>query len=541
MVWRGLSARRATRRSWFLEALEGKTLLATFVVTSTNAGGAGSLLVAIQNANSTPGLDTIAFGIGSGVQTIRPSAALPTITEPVVIDGTTQPGYGGAPLIELDGSLAGAGASGLTITGGGTTVRGLVINRFGGNGIQITNAGGNALAGNYLGTDVAGTLDRGNGLDGVSIDNSANNIVGGVAPAERNVISGNNAHGVRIYGGSANNNVIQGNTIGLNAAGTAAIGNTINGIVIDNGADNNLVGGTSPGARNVVSGNLEAGVEIQDGSSTGNRIEGNIIGLNAAGTAAIGNLDGVVIKDSPNNTVGGTTTAHRNIISGNTGGSQGNGVVVFGTNATGNLVQNNFIGTDLTGRLDLGNARSGVLISDNGDGGSFKGAAAANTVRDNVLSGNNYAGVGIANFGVNSNLILGNFIGVDASGTGALGNSVFGVVIWNGANGNRIGGITPGAGNVIAYNDRGVIVDANSRSSVNNSIRGNSIHDNAVLGIDLNNDGVSQNDLGDFDRGPNNTRNYPVITSGVVIGTNLTLAGTLNTIRKTRSIAITRY
>ena len=140
----------------------------------------------------------------------------------------------------------------------------------------------------------------------------------------------------------ADNNIVQGNYVGLNAAGTAAVGNTYNGIRIDSGADNNRVGGTAPGAGNVISGNLDTGVEIQDSNSTGNRIEGNIIGLNAAGTAAIGNLDGVIIEDAPNNTVGGATTAHRNIISGNTGGSQGNGVVIFGTNAIGNLVQNNF-------------------------------------------------------------------------------------------------------------------------------------------------------------------------------------------------------
>src|SRR5262249_4114078 len=127
-----------------------------FTVTNTNDKGIGSLRWVLLNANANPGPDTVTFAIGSGVQTISPASALPTITGAVTIDGTTQPGYAGQPIIELNGAGAGSGASGLTMTGGNSTVRGLVVNRFGGNGIQLLSSN-NVVAGNYVGTDVAGT------------------------------------------------------------------------------------------------------------------------------------------------------------------------------------------------------------------------------------------------------------------------------------------------------------------------------------------------------------------------------------------------
>ena len=583
---------------------DGDTSTITTLIGNKGADGRISLREAIIASNNTANLDSadwILFNIsGAGTHTIAPTSALPTITDAVTIDATTDDSFaanGNKPAIVLEGNDFGFGWNGLvlTSTADGSTIRGLVIRNWdadgiviqagsdnnvivgnyigrlnpdgtasgagtrnngngiyilgsnniiggasvgagnlisgnGENGIRITGAGGNVIEGNYLGTDAVGTADLGNSLDGILIDDSANNVIGGTTPQTRNIISGNNIHGVRIIGTASTNNTVQGNYIGVNASGSGPLGNTYNGIWVAAGANNNLIGGTAPGAGNVISGNSDTGIEIQDSNSTGNRIEGNIIGLNAAGTAAIGNLDGVIIEDAPNNTIGGATSAQRNVISGNAGGFQGHGVVIFGANAIGNLVQNNYIGTDITGTLDLGNAGSGVLISDNGDGGVFKGGASGNTIRDNVLSGNNYSGVSIANPGADNNFIFGNVIGADSSGLGALGNSVFGVVIWNGASGNRIGGTAAGEGNVIAFNNRGVIVDANFTASMNNAIRGNSIHSNALLGIDLRNDGVTINDLGDGDFGPNGLRNYPIITSAVVSGSDLTLTGTLNTL-----------
>src|SRR4029077_7943506 len=120
--------------------------------------GAGSLRQAILDAEASVGtLDTIQFNIsGSRVHTIAPASALPTITDPVIIDGTTQPGYAGAPLIEIAGSAASI-ATGLSITGGGSTIRGLTINRFTGNAISITVNGGNLIERNFLGPNPAGT------------------------------------------------------------------------------------------------------------------------------------------------------------------------------------------------------------------------------------------------------------------------------------------------------------------------------------------------------------------------------------------------
>src|SRR5579884_338304 len=157
-LWQSSSSRRqrssAARRKFSrlrLEALEDRLLLSTYLVTNTNDSGAGSLRQAILNVDSGSGGDTIAFHIGSGgVQTIQPLSALPSITQSVIIDGTTQPGYSGTPLIELAGNLAGSNANGLTITAGHSVVRGLDIDRFGGDGIQLLTNGNDTIQGNFI-------------------------------------------------------------------------------------------------------------------------------------------------------------------------------------------------------------------------------------------------------------------------------------------------------------------------------------------------------------------------------------------------------
>src|SRR6266567_8549025 len=151
----------------------------TFAVINTNDSGPGSLRQAILGANANSGLDTIAFSIGSGPQTIAPLSPLPTITDPVIIDGTTQPGYAGAPLIEISGANAGSGADGLSIMAGNSTVLALVINRFqaaflggGGNGIFISGGGGNVVERCFLGTNASGTAVLSNTGDGVLVSSS---------------------------------------------------------------------------------------------------------------------------------------------------------------------------------------------------------------------------------------------------------------------------------------------------------------------------------------------------------------------------------
>lgn len=182
---------------------------ATFVVTNTNDAGPGSLRQAIHdaNANADPS-NIINFNIpGVGPHTIQPGSQLPNITKPVTIDGYSQPGSQVATAtspatlqIELDGTNAGGGSRGLVLAPGsdGSTIRGLVINRFNGDGILIQSSN-NRILGNHIGTNVAGTNALGNNDDGVDINNTNGNIIGGTNPEDRNVISGN-SEGIELDG-----------------------------------------------------------------------------------------------------------------------------------------------------------------------------------------------------------------------------------------------------------------------------------------------------------------------------------------------------
>ena len=389
---------------------------ATFVVTNTNNSGAGSLRQAILDANANPGADRIVFDIpGSGPHTITPSAALPTISDPVTIAGSTQPGFTGSPLIELNGSGAGAGVDGLRITAGNSVVSGLIINRFSSDGVELTENGGNIVEGNYIGTDATGTVDQGNAFQGLNIA-SSNNLIGGTVATARNVVSGNDNTGILITAGTIGN-VVQGNFVGTNAAGTAALGNG-SGVVTMGQSGNfssHTIGGTVPGSRNIISGNKGTGVLI-GGTLTGSLVQGNFIGTDVTGTAAIGNLsDGVLINfGSAKNTIGGTTTAARNVISGN----GANGVR---SDYHPNTIQGNFIGTQQNGLSPLGNSANGVLINstvNNAIGGSASGAG-------NTIGFNGGAGVLMlgASSTVSSNAVFANTgLGIDLEGDGVTPN-----------------------------------------------------------------------------------------------------------------------
>ena len=204
----------------------------SFPVTTTADNGFGSLRQAILGANVTPGPDIIEFAIGSGPQTIAPLSELPAITDPVTIDGSTQPGFAGVPVIELNGSGAGAGANGLRVTSGGTIIRWIAINRFqaaffggGGNGILLEVGSGNVVQNCFLGTDRGGTAGFPNGGAGIVISGSSNNLIGLASdPAAFNVLSAN-SQGLRIEG-AANGNIVAGNRIGTNITGTADLGNS---------------------------------------------------------------------------------------------------------------------------------------------------------------------------------------------------------------------------------------------------------------------------------------------------------------------------
>jgi hypothetical protein len=440
-----------------------------FTVTSVADSGDGTLRKALDDANSTPGPNTIAFQIpGAGVHTIQPTSPLPWITNPVVIDGTTQPDYAGTPLIVLNGSSA--GGDGLTITAGNSTVKGLVINGFSGTGIVLVTNGNNVIAGNYIGTDATGTARQGNGY-GVCIWGSAsNNTVGGTTAGTRNLISGNSNDGIVIADSGTIGNLVQGNSIGTNVNGTAALANGRDGVAFWNNTHDNLVGGTIPGSSNLISGNARVGVFLFSGS-TGNVVQGNSIGTNVNGTVALGNAYGVVIQGaSSTNTVGGTTAAARNIIA----ASSVLGIAISDQGTTGNVVQGNYIGTNAAGSAALPN-NWGIQLW-GGTNHNILGGTAAGA--GNLISGNAGEGINLTDSGTTANVVQGNYIGTNADGSAALANGGDGVSLWNGANGNTVGGTAAGAGNLITGNQGpGVFLFS---SATANLVQGNYIGTNAT-------------------------------------------------------------
>ena len=371
---------------------------------STNTGNQCTLRAAIQEANDTPGADVINFNIASASKTIAPATPLPPITDPLTINGYSQTnakvnsnavGNNAVLKIVLDGINAGVDADGLVIEADNSTVRGLVIMRFDGSGVEITG-NDNILAGNLIGTNGAGTEARKNTI-GVTVRGS-NNVIGGTTRASRNLVSGNDAYGVEIRDAAATGNVVRNNYIGTNKAGSAALGNGDHGVVIVF-APNTTIGGTTADARNVISGNDGNGVR-QLGEDAGIVITGNYIGTNAAGTAAVANFyRGVTVEDSINPIIGGTVAGARNVISGN----RLEGVDVVFTN--GGTVQGNLIGTKADGTGDLGNGRKGIYIVAGGVVVGGSGSAA------NVISGNTDVGVHV-NYSNETapNQIMGNVI-----------------------------------------------------------------------------------------------------------------------------------
>ncbi len=470
----------------------GTAHAAPFNVVNTNDSGPGSLRTAIlrANANANPSdQDNINFNIpadtdpgcdaASGVCTISPQPDLPDITEPVIVDGYTQAGASPNTLstgsdaalkVELSGEVAGGGANGLRILASNCVVRGLVINRWSNEGVEINGTGGpgvsgNRVEGNFIGTDATGEEAFGN-VNGVRlVDDASDNVVGGTSAAARNVVSGN-FRGFEVIIGS-NGNKIQGNYVGTDASGTQDLGNESEGVEILTSTDN-VVGGTSAAARNVISGN-DDGVALGGIEVGGNDIRGNYIGTDASGTQDLGNADDGVelVGESLANVVGGTSAGARNIISGN----DDDGVVLNG-GANGTAIRGNYIGTDASGQGDLGNGDEGVVVND-----------ATNT----AVGGNSASAANTLAFNAGD--------GVDVNGPS------------DGSSGD------PGTGN---------------------SILRNSVFDNGELGIDLDggdedpND-VTPNDPQDPDPGPNLLQNFPTITSAETPdGSSASIQGTLN-------------
>ena len=410
-----------------------------FSVTTSFDRGPGSIRNAIDNVDAGVGDPTITFAIGTGQQTIDVLSALPAITNPTIIDGTTQPGYSGTPLIELNGAEAGSGVNGLTIAASDVTVQGLVISGFGGYGILVT--GDDALIENsYIGTDPTGTIAEGNS-GGVWVV-ATGDTIGGTSTDAGNVISGNRGDGITLVG--SDSTLIQGNKIGTDVSGINALGNSAHGILAYYGGSGDTIGGTSPAARNIIAANGSVfwdGIELFGVAD--NLVEGNYVGTDVTGTIELGNGDnGVDFLNCNSSTVGGTVSGAGNLISSNSG----SGII---DNGSGNVVEGNRIGTDSSGSKVLANAYNGIIVV-GADDGTIGGTAAG---ASNLISGN--VGDGIDILQSSGYLVEGNLIGTDLTGATALGNSNAGVelgVSIEGNEDNTIGGSSSASRNLISGN-----------------------------------------------------------------------------------------
>ncbi len=446
----------------------------TFTVTNSNDSGSGSLRTAITDANTHPNIDldvpdVIAFAIpGTGVHTITLNTALPSITDPVTIDGYTQPGASentlgvgdnAVLLIELNGANLGGTALGLDLAGGRSALRGLVVNRFGSNPFAFAGSGGvrvasddNIVAGNFFGCNPAGTAALANVGFSVTVDSGIDNIIGGTTPADRNLFasdavdtSSSGGTGIQVRNSQPGTR-IQGNYIGTNAAGDAALGNFRGIDVVGFTSADLVIGGLTStpgrGAGNVISGNSSNGGINNHGIFVANRpgdltIQGNLIGLNASGTAALPNgVSGINFQDAVPGSgtllIGGTAANARNVIFSNR-------IAGIVSNALGLSIQGNYIGTDITGTVRLeGGTGVGITLGGSATiGGTASGAG-------NVIS---CSGLGVRIYGGDVT-VQGNFFGTGADGVTMLGNNA-GLSVENDAVAT-IGGTAAGAGNVIA-------------------------------------------------------------------------------------------
>ncbi len=314
--------------------------------------------------------------------------------------------------------------------------------------------------------------------------------------------------------------LIESNLVGTDVTGTVALGNEGYGIDVFNSqftATDDVI------LKNVLSAN---GVGISLSTSTGNVIQGNLIGTDITGTRPLGNFySGIEMFNSGDNTIGGTAHGDGNVISNN----GGIGILANSQSFGDNLIQGNRIGTDITGTVAMGNKEDGIFLIDefsNTIGGTTASAA-------NVISANGGDGIAFGDVYASGNLVEGNFIGTDVTGTKDLGNGGHGVYVQ--VSNNTIGGTVRGAGNTIAYNAlAGVaVVNGPYGPATGVAILSNSIDSNQGLGIDLNDDGVTPNHPGGPIYGPNNYQNYPVLNSAVSSGAKIAIQGTLNSAAST--------
>ncbi|MFO1062831.1 MAG: hypothetical protein U0892_03010 [Pirellulales bacterium] len=343
------------------------------------------------------------------------------------------------------------------------------------------------VEGNFIGTDITGTSDLGNGQNGLYID-STNNFIGGLAPGSGNVISGNDQFGLFLHSDA---NHVYGNLIGTNASGTAAVGNELVGIMVQ--GSTNTIGGPTAAHRNIISGTKTlnqfgsmdsgAGLVIYDGgflTVEDNMVQGNYIGTDITGTAAIPNYRvglSIVLRGSAvPNIIGGELPGEGNLISGNGTFSDGlsAGIAVWGGNF-GDYIAGNRIGTNVAGTAALPNAGSGVFVYGTMNfafGGNSDLSTGVLRGEGNLVSGNLRDGVQVitGNNSVENSILAGNFIGTDITGTYAIPNGGAGVV----TDGTfvTIGGGTPSTANLISGNLHGIIFSGGSGSIARGNLIG---------------------------------------------------------------------
>jgi CSLREA domain-containing protein len=357
---------------------------------SSASGLQCTLRAAIQEANAHSGADTIRFGITSSSKVIRPTSALPTITEKLTINGYSQSGSSANTLatgdnavlkIVVDGTNAGASATGLFVQASGVLVKGLVIEHFSGFPVQIRGAN-NVISGNFIGTQADGVTPAGNG-SGVFVVDSPGTTIGGAAAA-RNVIAGNGGTGITLIRSS--NSTIKGNYIGTDSSGSTAIGNTGGGINVDS-STNVTIGGSTAGAGNVISGNDHAGILFQTNSDAAT-VQGNRIGTSATGSTDLGNsAHGIAILSGDGDTIGGPGAAANAIRFNDIGilvesvGNTISGNAIQTNDRVGVWVQNS--SNTITGNAVIGNGTIGVQVTD----------GTGNRISGNVMSANGALGI----------------------------------------------------------------------------------------------------------------------------------------------------
>ena len=577
-----------------VEQLEGRAMLATYAVTDPLDAGAGTLRDAIQLANANPGFDTIEFRLPSATTVISLASPLDAITDQVLIDGTTQPGYLDAPIIEVDGGGTvvgegfrfeiGSGGSTLkaisvygmaydpTYTPGGlpptgifshsgvgvyidegtqdiaildsyigtnasataaapvsanavagvlvykgldTTITNCVISNngspagvgpiVGGAGIILEGDAGTRITGSLIGVDATGGVALPNVVEGIRAEGSSSLVIGGARVADANVISGNGGAGISLVG--VTEVAVLGNRIGVSEDGTVAVANGGAGVEVD--GDGVEIGDGTVGGRNVIGGNAGEGVLILGGTAA--IVRGNYIGTAAGGTTGLGNvLEGIRINGGSGHVIGGTLDLQGNVVSDN----NASGIRIT-REAADVLVQRNLIGVGIT-LQNLGNGGDGILVEEAsgvtityanrvahsvGAGIRLRGATnnlvGADSTRPEGEQGIDYGNVVYANglqgilleAGANANVVAANVVGRTAANGAIVGNLGDGIAV-QASSGNMIGGTLvtatePAYGNVVAGNLVGISVtnsDAVTRT-VGNVVVGNVVQNNFGQGV----------------------------------------------------------